>query len=265
MLAAMSRSDRSLRDRVRLLYEGRSRRATRFRYGLLSFDAVSIVFFVATATLPLTPAILIADVAFGAVIAADFLARLWIAENRLRHMRQLYVLVDLAVLVSLVAVPVLGQGWAALRLLRALRLVHSYHLLRDLRRDWRFFRLHEDAILATVNLLVFIFAMTALVYVLRAGREPGLETYVDALYFTVTTLTTTGFGDIAMESGVGRMLAVGIMVVGVGLFLRLARAIFMPAKVRHKCPECGLLKHDPDAIHCKHCGIELKIETEGAD
>jgi voltage-gated potassium channel len=67
-----------------------------------------------------------------------------------------------------------------------------------------------------------------------------------------------------MTTNTGRLLAVAIMVVGVGLFLRLARAIFMPAKVRHKCPDCGLMKHDPDAIHCKHCGLELKIETEGA-
>ncbi|WP_104020503.1 ion channel [Roseovarius nitratireducens] len=260
----MSSSDRSLHDSVRLLYEGRSKRATRFRYALLAFDVASIVFFLSTATLPLTPALLLADMAVAAVISADFLCRLWIAENRWRHLRQLYVLVDIVVLASLLAVPVLGQGWAALRLLRALRLVHSYHLLRDLRRDWRFFRLHEDAILATANLLVFIFAMTALVLLLRGGREPGLETYVDALYFTVTTLTTTGYGDILMTTWSGRLLAVGIMIVGVGLFLRLARAIFMPSKVRHKCPECGLLKHDPDAIHCKHCGIELKIETEGA-
>jgi len=86
---------------------------------------------------------------------------------------------------------------------------------------------------------------------------------VDALYFTVSSLTTTGYGDIAMTTNTGRLLAVAIMVVGVGLFLRLARAIFMPAKVRHKCPECGLLKHDPDAIHCKHCGEVLKIETDG--
>jgi voltage-gated potassium channel len=117
---------------------------------------------------------------------------------------------------------------------------------------------------AAVNLLVFIFAMTALVFVMR-GQETELSTYVDALYFTVATLTTTGFGDIAMTTPQGRLLAVAIMVVGVGLFLRLARAIFSPAKVRHKCRDCGLLKHDPDAIHCKHCGAELKIETEGMD
>jgi len=261
----MSSENRSLRDRVRLLYEGRSKRATRFRYALLTFDAASIVFFLATATMTLTPALIAADAVIAVLILGDFLARLWIAQNKLRHLRQLYVLVDLAVLVSLVAAPFLGQQFAALRLLRALRLVHSYHLLKDLRRDVRVFRLHEDAILATVNLLVFIFAMTALVFLLRAGKEPGLVTYIDALYFTVTTLTTTGFGDITMESGTGRVLAVGIMVIGVGLFLSLARAIFMPAKVRHKCPECGLLKHDPDAIHCKHCGLELKIETEGVD
>ena len=260
----MGSGNRSVRDRIRLLYDGRSKRATRFRYGLLVFDAASIVFFIATATLPLTPALIAADAVIAAFILADFVCRLWIAENKLRHMRQIYVLVDMAVLASLVAAPFLGQQFAALRLLRALRLIHSYHLLKDLRRDVRFFRLHEDAITAAVNLLVFIFTMTALVLVVRGGEEPGLNTYVDALYFTVSSLTTTGYGDIAMTTNTGRLLAVAIMVVGVGLFLSLARAIFTPAKVRHKCPECGLMKHDPDAIHCKHCGLELNIETDGA-
>lgn len=253
-----------MKDRIRLLYEGRSKRATRFRYGLLIFDALSILFFLATATLPLTPWVLAADAVIGLVILLDLLARLWIAPNRLRHLRQFYVLIDILVLLSLLAAPFLGQGLTILRLLRALRLVHSYHLLRDLRRDSLLFRQHEDTVVSAVNLLVFIFAMTALVFVLR-GQETGLGSYVDALYFTVATLTTTGFGDIAMTTPQGRLLAVVIMVVGVGLFLRLARAIFSPAKVRYKCPGCGLLKHDPDAIHCKHCGAELKIETEGAD
>ena len=260
----MVMADDRLQDRIRRLYEGRSRRATRFRYALLIFDALSILFFLATATLSLNPALIAADLVIAVVILGDFICRLWIAENRLRHLRQIYVLVDIVVLLSLLAAPFLGQGWAALRLLRALRLIHSYHLLRDLRRDVRFFRRNEDPIVAAVNLLVFIFSMTALVLLLRGGKEPGLETYVDALYFTVTTLTTTGFGDIIMTTGPGRLLAIGIMVVGVGLFLRLARAIFVPAKVRYKCEGCGLLRHDPDAIHCKHCGREVQIETEGA-
>lgn len=254
----------SIKDSVRLLYEGHSKRATRFRYWLLAFDAVSIVFFLATATLSLSPWLLIADAAIGLFILLDMLARFWISSDRWRHLRRFYVMVDIVVLASLAAAPFLGQGLMMLRLLRALRLVHSYHLMRDLRRDWGLFREHEDTVISAINLLVFIFAMTALVYVLRA-QEPGLVSYVDALYFTVATLTTTGFGDIAMTTTQGRLLAVVIMVVGVGLFLRLARAIFSPAKVRKKCKVCGLLRHDPDAIHCKHCGAEMNIETEGMD
>ncbi|WP_232796390.1 ion channel [Roseovarius salinarum] len=248
---------------IRLLYEGRSRRATRFRYGLLAFDAATIAFFVATAAMPLAPWILLADAVIGVLILIDLSMRLWISDRPWRLLRQVHMTVDILVLASLVAAPFMGQGLAALRLLRSLRLIHSYHLLRDLRRDSLTFRRHEDAIMAAVNLLVFIFAMTALVYLLRV-REPALESYVDALYFTVTTLTTTGFGDITMTTELGRLLAVGIMVIGVGLFLQLARALFSPAKVRYKCPECGLNRHDPDAIHCKHCGEPLKIETEGA-
>ncbi|MCM2562432.1 ion channel [Lutimaribacter sp. EGI FJ00015] len=256
--------DRQLKDRVRLLYEGRSKRATRFRYALLLFDAVTIVFFLATAAMPLTPALLVADAVIGSLIALDLILRLWIAENKARFLRRIYVIVDIIVLASLLATPFLGQGLAVLRVIRSLRLIHSYHLMHDLRRDSLLFRRHEDTFVAALNLLVFIFAMTAIVFVLRGQEEPGLTTYVDALYFTVATLTTTGFGDITMTTPTGRLLSVGIMVVGVGLFLQLVRAIFSPAKVKHKCPECGLTKHDVDAIHCKHCGHDLKIETEGA-
>jgi voltage-gated potassium channel len=256
--------DRALRDKVRLLYEGRSKRASRFRYALLVFDAVTIIFFLATAAMALTPGLLVADAVIGGLILVDLILRLWIAKDKVRFLRRFYVIVDIAVLALLLATPFVGQGLAVLRVLRSLRLIHSYHLMRDLRRDSLLFRRHEDAIIAALNLLVFIFAMTALVFVLRGQEEPGITSYIDALYFTVATLTTTGFGDITMTTPVGRLLSVGIMVVGVGLFLQLVRAIFSPAKVRHKCPECGLIKHDVDAIHCKHCGHDLKIETEGA-
>ncbi|HMB77854.1 MAG TPA: potassium channel family protein, partial [Kiloniellaceae bacterium] len=94
-------------------------------------------------------------------------------------------------------------------------------------------------------------------------RNPDINHYLDALYFTVTTLTTTGFGDITMTDTFGRVLAVIIMVVGVSLFLRLIQTIFRPPKVLYPCPDCGLKRHDPDAVHCKHCGHVLNISTEG--
>ncbi len=249
---------------IRLLYAGRSQRAQRFRYALIVFDLLTIIYFIATASLPTTPALSALNIALGVLILLDLSARLWISENRRQEIMRIYTLADLVVVASLLLAPFFTANLAFLRVLRGLRLIHAYHLLRDLRRESLFFRRHEDAILAAVNLFVFIFVTTSLVFVLAFDDQAGITGYVDALYFTVATLTTTGFGDITMTTTGGKLLTVFIMVVGVALFVQLARAIFQPSRIKYTCPECGLNRHEPDAIHCKHCGELLKIETDGA-
>ncbi len=114
-----------------------------------------------------------------------------------------------------------------------------------------------------INLTVFVFVMTALVYVLEVHHNPKITNYVDALYFTITALTTTGFGDITLEGTSGRLISIVILLVGVALFLRLVQTIFRPPHVTYECPDCGLTRHDIDAVHCKHCGRTLHIRTEG--
>jgi|SRR6056297_1003590 len=254
---------KEFRRTLRLLYTGQSQRARRFRYGLIIFDAITIVYFIVTAALPSTPVTAALNTVFGVIILVDLSARCWISENLRRELTRIYTVADLLVVLSLLLAPLLTESLAFLRVLRGLRLLHAYHLLRDLRRESLFFRRHEDAVLAAVNLFVFIFVTTSLVFVLAFDEQAGIAGYIDALYFTVATLTTTGFGDITMTTPGGKLLAVFIMVVGVALFVQLARAIFQPSKIKYKCPECGLSRHDPDAIHCKHCGESLKIETEG--
>lgn len=253
-----------LKQKLRNLYTGSSQAATNFRYGLIVFDLATIAFFVVTAPDFPTPFILAVDFVLGLVILADFLARLWIAPARLRMLYQPYTLADILVILTLLLAPFVPANLGFLRVLRALRLLHSYHVLRDLRRETAFFRRNEDVVVACVNLAVFIFVTTALVFTLQHNHNPDIVTYLDALYFTVATLTTTGFGDITMQGDAGRFLAVLIMVVGVALFLRLAQTIFQPRRIRYTCPDCGLTRHDADAVHCKHCGRTIKIETEGA-
>ena len=254
-----------LKQTVNDLYTGRRQRATNFRYGLIAFDLASIAFFVATAPEFPTPLILTVDFILGLIILADFLARLWIAPDKRRMLRQLYTLADILVILTLLLAPFISTSFAFLRVLRAMRLLHSYHVLRDLREETAFFRRNEEVIVACVNLIVFIFLATALVFTLQYRRNPDIESYVDALYFTVTTLTTTGFGDIIMTGAGGRLLTVAIMLVGVALFFRLAQAIVRPVKVRYTCPDCGLQRHDLDAVHCKHCGRTINIPDEGLD
>ncbi|MCU9839208.1 MULTISPECIES: potassium channel family protein [Ruegeria] len=256
---------RALKLWVRKLYVGRDRASVRFRYALILFDLVTILFFVATAYMVHGPVLTVISVLVGLVILADFLARLWIARSRREFLTRIYTLADIVVILSLLLDPFLTQSLAFLRILRGMRLIHSYHLLHDLRRDSQFFRTREDAIIAAVNLLVFIFLTTTAVLVFFIPPGSSETPYIDALYFTMATLTTTGFGDITLSTPAGKLFSVFVMVVGVALFVRLATAIFSPQKVRYKCPGCGLYRHDPDAVHCKHCGRLITIETGGVN
>ncbi len=253
---------RSLRKNLTLLYNGRSHRATRFRYALLAFDCLTVSFFVVSSMAELSPTIIAIDIAIAATMTIELAARTWVAKQPFRSLIGPMSLADIIVIFSLLAPAFLGN-FAFLRVIRVLRLLRSYHMLRELREWSRFFKRNEEILHSIINLTVFIFFVTALVYVMQVRINPQITNYVDALYFTVTTLTTTGFGDVTLEGSTGRLLAVGIMVFGVGLFLRLVQTIFRPAHVLHECPTCGLRRHDPDAVHCKHCGEILNIETDG--
>jgi voltage-gated potassium channel len=252
-----------LKDALTSLYTGTDRRAVRFRLALVAFDALTILLFVVTAPFPQSRAMEISGFVIGLAILLDLSARLWIASDRQALLKKIYTIADIVVIGSLLISPFLHQSIAFLRILRGLRLIHSYHLLNDLRRLSPFFRDREDAIIAAINLFVFVFFTTSVVFALFVEKGAGITGYVDALYFTVTTLTTTGYGDITPQTAGGKLFAVAIMVVGVALFVQLARAIFQPDKATVPCPTCGLQKHDRDAVHCKHCGEVLHIETEG--
>ncbi len=250
-------------DELRKLYEGESARAYRFRYSILAFDLATIVFVVATSFRGQGPVVRLLDIIIGAIILLDFVARIAIQDRKLRYLAHPVTLADVGAILSFLA-PIAGEGFGFLRVLRTLRLLHTYQLLDRLRQDFPFFRRNEEVVLAAINLVVFLFVMTGLIYATQHVSNPQIGNYADALYFTVTALTTTGFGDITLEGTSGRMLSVAVMIFGVTLFLRLAQVLFRPSKVRHPCPECGLVLHDADAVHCKHCGTILRIETEGA-
>ncbi len=249
-------------DRLRRLYEDDTPAAHRFRYALLAFDLATILFVIASSFFPHTRTIEVIDAVLGVVILADFVLRVVLEKQRAMMFLRPATWADIAAMVSFLA-PIAGEGFGFLRILRTLRLLHTYQLLARLRQDVRYFRQNEEVILASINLAVFLFVTTGLIYALQYGVNPQIRNYADALYFTVTTLTTTGFGDITLTGTTGRMLSVGVMIVGVTLFLRLLQVLFRPSKVRLECKKCGLVLHDPDAVHCKHCGAVIHIETEG--
>lgn len=255
--------EHGLRVLLRHLYEAATPEAKRFRYALLGLDLLSIGWIVAASFIGPTPLVLAFDVLLGLVLLIEFGFRIAAAGRPLRAALRPLNLADALAILSLLLAPLLMGALGFLRVLRTLRLLHSVRLITSLRSDLPFFRRNEEATLAAAQLGVFIFIMTGLVYETQHRRNPHIGDYADALYFTVTALTTTGFGDITLQGETGRLLSVVIMLAGVTLFLRLAQALFRPVRVRFTCPSCGLQRHEPDAVHCKACGVILNIPDEG--
>ena len=196
----------------------------------------------------------------AALLAADIVAR-GIASSDMRlWLRKPTIWVDLFILVTLLF-PYTFFNLGFLRILRLWSISRSGALWRPLERygygEWR------DVTHAVMNLVTFLLIAAGFIYTSFFRHQAGIAGYVDALYLTVATVTTTGFGDIVLPGVWGKLTAIVTMIVGISLFVRLAQSIFRPSKVFFPCPQCALQRHDPDAVHCKACGHPLKIPDDG--
>lgn len=67
------------------------------------------------------------------------------------------------------------------------------------------------------NFILFICA--TLFWKFELGVNPTVNSYWDALWWGVTTVTTVGYGDIIPTTDVGRLISMFLMIVGVTFFL----------------------------------------------
>jgi voltage-gated potassium channel len=252
----------TLRSKMRYLYHGESITAVRFRLTVIAVDIAIIAFFVAAPVLrDMGWAYYALDYFIAALLALDLAARITAFSDWKDWFKRPINWVDVLVLGTLL-IPAWAINLGFLRILRLWTLLNSDLFWRTIGRRFDDTRV-EEVTRAVAALVTFVFIVTGFVYSTFRGHHDGITGYVDALYFTVATLTTTGFGDITLPGVWGRLLSIAVMLVGITLFVRLGQSLLRPRKVTFPCPTCGLQKHDPDAVHCKACGQILCIPDEG--
>jgi voltage-gated potassium channel len=148
-----------------------------------------------------------------------------------------------------------------LRIFRVLKLAEYVReaavLMRALKASLRKITVFFIAVLT----LVVVFG--TLMYVVE-GPANGFADIPTSVYWAVVTLTTVGYGDIAPQSALGKLLASVIMLCGyaiiavptgiVGVELSMASRERVSTQV---CPSCGREGHDPEAAFCNRCGAGL--------
>ncbi|MFJ8080914.1 potassium channel family protein [Streptomyces sp. NPDC096205] len=140
-------------------------------------------------------------VVWGA-FALDYLVRLVLAPRRWEFIRRHWL--DLcAVILPL------------LRPLALLRVVSTLLLVGKRARMASQIRLTTYVAGAVVGLLMF--GSLAVLSVEREAPDGNIRTLGDAVWWSFTTMTTVGYGDHAPTTGLGRVLAVGLMLSGIAL------------------------------------------------
>jgi voltage-gated potassium channel len=143
-----------------------------------------------------------ANLVIWALFAADYLIRLAVAPHRFGFIRSHWF--DLVVL----TVPVV-------RPLRALRLIFALKILHQHTERWTRGRL-AVYVAATTVLLIAVAAL-AVLDAERGQPDSSIHTYPDALWWAVVTITTVGYGDFSPATTEGRLVAVTMMIGGIGL------------------------------------------------
>ena len=110
------------------------------------------------------------------------------------------------------------------------------------------------------------------IYTFEHGANPAFDSIENALWWSVVTITTVGYGDVVPITLLGKLFGAFVMVLGlatVAMLTAILTKIFIDhffGKRLHICSFCHFPHHDHDAKFCKNCGAELDItELRSAD
>lgn len=185
---------------------------------MLALCLFALLAFVVEATVPLsqdTRVILeFGDTAMCALFFLDFLISFAQAEKRIRYLFT-WGLVDLASSIPSVNILRLGRAARVLRIFRVLRGLRATRLLTGFILDRR--ANATFLVAALISLLLVIFSSAAILR-LETDSRANIKSPGDAIWWSVVTITTVGYGDRFPVTDEGRILAALLMIAGVGLF-----------------------------------------------
>ena len=143
-------------------------------------------------------------------------------------------------------------------------------------------RVSADTVVGGINTYLLFALAFMLIHSLVELLEPGAyrlggamlseyvlsgdlsESFATMLYFSFVTITTLGYGDIAPQTVLGKVLASAVMILGYGIIavptgivtVEIAGALKHSTRTE-ACGECGAEDHASDAVFCKYCGAKL--------
>ncbi|SIS66076.1 voltage-gated potassium channel [Zobellia uliginosa] len=209
----------------------------------------------------------------------EYIARIVSIKQPKQYIFSFYGIIDLLSTIPLY-LSYIFAGSQVLLAIRSLRLLRVFRILKLVRFLGEASQLKNALKASRAKITVFLFAVLILSVILGTvmylieGDEAGFTSIPTSIYWTIVTLTTVGYGDIAPITPQGQFIATLIMLVGYGVIAVPTGIVTVEFGKRSKsqqpngennfvhvntqaCRNCAKEGHRDDASHCYNCGSEL--------
>lgn len=193
-------------------------RLSPFQLVILGLSIFVLVALAATVFFDLSPEtvrlLLTIDTIACVIFLWDFFYRLFRAEKKLEFLKWGWI--DFVSSIPMIEPLRWGRFFRVLRILRIMRGFRSARTLLAF-----VFRNRQEsafAISVFTALMFLFFGSIAILEIEREADDANIVSAQDAIWWAIVTMTTVGYGDRFPVTTEGRLLAVPLMVVGIGLF-----------------------------------------------
>ena len=209
------------------------------------------------------------------IFSVEYAARVWVCTEdprykgavtgRLRYMATPMALLDAAAVVPFYLAILAGARGLDLRALRTLRLVTRMARLTRYSRGVQMLGAavssrSQELVTAVGLLVVLLILASSLMFFMENEAQPEKFSSIPAaMWWSIVTLTTVGYGDVAPITAAGRVIAGVIAVLGVAL-LAIPTGI-MAASFTEQMQ----LQRASGPERCPHCGEDIRAEGKAHD
>ena len=205
------------------------------------------------------------DVLVMMFFSVELFARLRVNKDNKKYLGSFFNIADILAVIPF-WLSLIIPGFGSLQFLRVFRLFKIFRYFDKYFNHKRIAKKKITRILImkiAFTMFVLLYVSAGLFFTFEAGQNPDITTFDDAVYFSLVTVTTVGFGDITPVTKTGQVIVMFIILAGifsipVYMSTLLQAHIGQVNKKRVTCETCTLQYHDQNASHCKNCGTQLR-------
>ena len=154
------------------------------------------------------------------VFTVEYLLRIYSASSRVKFFFSFFGLIDLIAILPFYLT--LGMDLKSLRAIRLFRILRLFKFLRygntmeKIKKSFNFIK-RELFLFTLATLMLLYFSSIGIYYFENKAQPEVFASIFDAMWWSVATLTTVGYGDVYPITNGGKIYASVIVFIGLGL------------------------------------------------